>query len=96
MSEIIPNDEMEKWLRKSPEWELRPKSKSISRVFEFDEFMDAIDFVNSVAEIADESGHHPDIDIRFTNVRCSLITHDKNAVTKLDFEMASRIDTLVD
>ena len=96
MSDLISDAEMPKWLRKSPEWEIRAKSKSLTRVFEFDEFMDAIDFVNSVAEIADESGHHPDIDIRFTNVRCSLITHDKGGVTSLDFEMASRIDTLVD
>lgn len=96
MSDLIPESEYDKWLRKTPEWEVNAKKKRISRLFEFDEFMDGIDFVNSVAEIADESGHHPDIDIRYSNVRCSLTTHDKGGVTKLDFEMALRIDTLVD
>ena len=94
MSDVIPKDELPRWLKKVPEWDY--ENKCITRSFDFDEFVEGIDFVNDVAEIAEEAAHHPDIDIRGSRVLCSLTTHDKNGVTELDFEVAARIDTLVD
>ena len=44
------------------------KKKRITRTIEFEEFNDAIDFVNDLAEIAEEAQHHPDITIRHTKV----------------------------
>jgi len=39
------------------------EGKFIAKTFEFDHFMDAIDFVNEVAEAAERQEHHPDISI---------------------------------
>ena len=94
MSDIIPADELNQWIKKIPEWDL--EEKSIFRTMEFDSFMEAIDFVNNVAEIAEDAQHHPDIDVRYGSVTLNLTTHDKGALTASDFEMASRIDTLID
>ena len=94
MSEKIPADELNQWIKKVPEWEL--EETSISRLIEFDSYMDGIDFVNNVAEIAEDSQHHPDIDIRWGSVSLHLTTHEKGGLTAADFEMASRIDTLID
>lgn len=69
---------------------------SIERVFEFDDFSAAIDFVNGIAELAEEHDHHPDIDIRYSKVRIILSTHSKGGLTELDFELAERIGNLVD
>ena len=55
-----------------------------------------MDFVNSVAEIAEEDDHHPDIDIRYNKVRIALSTHSEGGLTDLDFEVAEKIDTLVE
>jgi Pterin-4a-carbinolamine dehydratase len=82
----------EKPPEKDPEWEL--EKKHIERTFEFDEFSEAIDFVNSVAEVAEDEEHHPDIDIRYNKVRLILSTHSKGGLTDLDFALAERIDTL--
>ena len=84
--------ELKNRLKKIPEWEL--EKKHIERTFEFDEFSEAIDFVNSVAEVAEDEEHHPDIDIRFNKVRLILSTHSKGGLTDLDFGLAERIDTL--
>jgi 4a-hydroxytetrahydrobiopterin dehydratase len=65
-------------------------------VFEFDDFSQAIEFVNGVAEIAEEDDHHPDIDIRYSKVSVRLSTHSEGGLTDLDFEVAEKIDTLVD
>ena len=94
MSEKIPKSDLAQRLKKIPEWEII--KDRLVRNFEFDEFMEGIDFVNGVAEIADEANHHPDIIVRYTVVKLSLITHDCGGITDRDFELAARIDTLMD
>ena len=94
MSELIDPDELEGLLKKLPEWDL--ENNSIVRMMEFDDFMEAIDFVNAVAEIAEEVGHHPDIDIRWCTITVRLTTHDVGGLTEADLDVAKKIDTLVD
>jgi 4a-hydroxytetrahydrobiopterin dehydratase len=94
MSELLEKDELQSSLKKCPEWEV--EKNSITRAFEFEEFMDGIDFVNNVGEIAEEAQHHPDISIKHTKVKLKLTTHDVGGVTDLDIELAQRIDNLVD
>jgi 4a-hydroxytetrahydrobiopterin dehydratase len=94
MADLIDPSNLDNFAKKVPEWEI--DGDNISRTFEFDEFMEAIDFVNSVAEIAEEAQHHPDIDIRFNTVLLTLTTHDLGGLTKSDFDVAARIDNLVD
>jgi 4a-hydroxytetrahydrobiopterin dehydratase len=94
MSDLLEDDDLSAALKKCPEWE--HEKNAITRTFEFEEFMDGIDFVNSVADIADEAQHHPDIRINYTKVTLKLTTHDAGGVTDADVELAQRIDNLVD
>ena len=92
MADLLKTPEIKDWLKKLPEWE--HEKKHIERTFEFDEFAQAIDFVNSVADIAEEEEHHPDIDIRYNKVRVQLSTHSEGGLTDRDFEVAEKIDNL--
>ena len=94
MSDLLEEEELQTALRKCPEWEL--EKKYIIRTVEFEEFNDAIDFVNDLAEIAEEAQHHPEIIIRHTRVKLKLTTHDAGGVTELDIQLAQRVDNLVD
>ncbi len=94
MADLMKAAELKDRMKKIPEWEL--EKKHIERSFEFDDFADAIDFVNSVAEVAEDEEHHPDIDIRYNKVRLVLSTHSKGGLTELDFALAERIDTLAE
>jgi 4a-hydroxytetrahydrobiopterin dehydratase len=94
MAELLNSQDIKNWLKKLPEWEL--EKKAIERTYEFDDFSQAIEFVNGVAEIAEEDDHHPNIDIRYNKVRLALSTHSEGGLTDLDFELAEKIDTLVD
>ncbi len=94
MSELIHEDELEALLKKLPEWDV--EDKTIVRIMEFDDYMEGIDFVNAVAEIAEEAGHHPDIDIRWCTITIRLTSHDVGGLTELDLELARKIDTLLD
>ncbi len=77
----------------SSEWEL--KENSIERQFRFDDFEEAMDFVNDVAAIAQEEDHHPDIHISYNKVRLELTTHNIGGLSRNDFIVAAKIDQLV-
>ena len=94
MATLVPHSDLETLMKRVPEWET--DKKAIERTFEFDDFSQAIDFVNSVAEIAEEEDHHPDIDIRWNKVRLSLSTHSEGGLTDLDFQLARKIDNLAE
>ena len=94
MEELIEQEEIDSWMKKVPEWE--SEGTSITRAVEYDDFMDAIDFVNGVAEVAEEAQHYPEINLAGNVVTLRLHTEDEGGVTSLDFELASRIDNLLD
>ena len=96
MSDLLEGEELAEALKKCPEWEPVDPGGEIPRTIEFEEFTEAIDFVNDLAEMAEEAQHHPDIDIRYSKVTLRLITHDEGGVTPADIELAHRIDNLVD
>lgn len=79
-------------LRSRPDWKL--EGKEIARTWTFDNFVQAMEFVNAAAEQAEAAGHHPDIDIRYNKVRLALVSHDAGGLTALDFEMAASFDDL--
>lgn len=93
MKQLLDSQDIKEWLKRVPEWDL--DKKGIERLFEFEDFQGAIDFVNSVAEIAEEQEHHPDMDIRYNKVRLVLSTHSEGGLTEADFELAERIGLLV-
>ncbi|MHB1023298.1 MAG: 4a-hydroxytetrahydrobiopterin dehydratase [Acidobacteriaceae bacterium] len=73
-----------------PEWKL--DEGRLVRDFKFADFVHAMIFVNSVAELAEAVGHHPDIDIRYNQVRLGLVSHDAGGITERDVEMAASLD----
>jgi 4a-hydroxytetrahydrobiopterin dehydratase len=67
----------------------------IIRNFRFENFKQAMQFVNRVAEEAETLNHHPDILIHGWNkVRLTLATHSVGGLTEKDFTLAERIDQL--
>jgi 4a-hydroxytetrahydrobiopterin dehydratase len=58
------------------------------------DFADALTYVNAVGALAEEMDHHPDIDIRWNTVTLRLTTHSEGGLTRLDLDLAGRIDAL--
>jgi 4a-hydroxytetrahydrobiopterin dehydratase len=94
MPSTLAHDSVQTWMKKVPEWE--HKENAIERIFEFDDYVSGMDFVNAVAEIAESARHHPDISISYAKVVVLLTTHDTGGLTESDFVVATRIDNLVD
>ena len=71
------------------------RGNALTRTFEFTTFPSAIAFVNRIAKVAEGMDHHPDIDVRYTKVTCSLSTHSAGGITQRDFKLAEAIDQQV-
>lgn len=67
---------------------------AIQRVFRFPDFKAAMQFVNKVAEKAEQANHHPDIDIRYNTITMALVSHDAGGVTQRDVRMAEAINKI--
>jgi 4a-hydroxytetrahydrobiopterin dehydratase len=73
-----------------PDWQI--ESGELVRTFLFKDFRAALAFVNKVGDVAENAGHHPDIDIRYNKVRLALVTHDAGGLTPKDFDLAAAAD----
>ncbi|WP_337864501.1 4a-hydroxytetrahydrobiopterin dehydratase [Ignavibacterium sp.] len=68
-------------------------NNSISKEFLFNDFIDAMSFVNSVALEAEKIDHHPNILIYGWNrVKINISTHSAGGVTEKDFQLAHIIE----
>lgn len=88
----LPENQVKELLKKTPNWIL--KEKKIERNFEFTDFKEAMQFVNKVADIAEEQGHHPDFHIHYNKVTLDLWTHAMNGLSENDFVMAAKINDI--
>jgi 4a-hydroxytetrahydrobiopterin dehydratase len=92
MPQLLRPEAVENLLGEVPNWKLR--ENSIERTFKFSGFQEAIDFVNRVAQEAENMNHHPDIDIRWNKVKLVLSTHSAGGLTNNDFMLATKVDKL--
>ena len=88
----LSQTEIDREIQAIPEWQ--QQDQTITRTFEFKNFVEAIAFVNELVEPAEAAGHHPDIAISYNKVTISLTTHDAGGLTQKDFELAKTISQL--
>ena len=67
---------------------------ALERTFEFENFADALAFVNRVGELAETEDHHPEIHIDYSKVTLRWWTHTAGGITDRDVELAGRSDEL--
>ena len=64
----------------------------IFKNYKFPTFLDAIAFINRIAEPAEAVNHHPDLENHYNRVRVALHTWDENGVTEKDLALAREIE----
>jgi len=81
-----------------PGWALRAATgqpAQITKRFEFADFLGAMAFVDKMAALAEEEGHHPDFCVHYSRVDVSLWTHAARGLSENDFILASKLDVIV-
>ena len=90
MKQALTPAEIKEVLQAIPGWTLQ--DGKLTREWTFKDFVQAMEFVNQLAALAEAAGHHPDIDIRYNRVRLGLVSHDAGGITQRDANMAKQIN----
>ena len=92
----MADDEIQKYLDEvGGNWEHVPGLvHKIKNEYKFKDFKEAMLFVNKVADLAEDEGHHPDIHVSWNKVRLELFTHAIHGLSENDFILAAKIEGL--
>ncbi len=74
-------------------WQLK-EGHHLEKEYRFENFAEALAFVNRVGKMADEVDHHPDVYLAWGKARIQVWTHTKNGVTDKDYDFARRVEAL--
>ncbi len=86
-------EKVQEMLKQIKNWETENNLK-IKKSFKFKDFKEAIKFVNKVATLAEEEGHHPNISVIYNKVTITLTTHFIKGLHENDFIMAAKLDRI--
>ena len=90
--ETLSDEALGVLLKELPEWAV--EDGVLVRYWNFKDFVAAMAFVNRVAAMAEEAGHHPDVDIRYSKVKLGLVSHDAGGITAKDAKMARQLSAI--
>ena len=91
---LLSEDEIRQELSKTGHDGWVSSGKVLTRRFEFENFSDALSFVNNVGRLADQVDHHPDIKLGWGYAELAITTHDRGGVTDVDFSLAKKINEI--
>ena len=79
-------------LARLPGWSRR--GDALVKAFAFPSYLAGVDFVVRVAHAAEAANHHPDLDVRYGRVVCTLSTHSAGGITQKDLDLAGQVEAL--
>jgi len=89
---ILSNKQLYECLEELNEWSI--VNEKLSKSFKFSNFIQAFGFMTKVAITSEAMDHHPEWSNVYNRVEINLITHSEGGITKLDTELAMKIDTI--
>lgn len=75
-------------------WAAVPYRDAIRKVWKFRNFVEAWGFMSRAALIAEKLNHHPEWKNVYNVVDVTLTTHDCHGISRLDIELAGKMDKL--
>ena len=91
---LLSNKEIDSALEYLDGW-VFSKNKILKNI-SFDTYLNGIEFVNSLAKIAEEKNHHPDLKVGWCRVEVIFTSHDQGGVTDQCIEMAKMVESILE
>ncbi len=85
--------EAQNYLKNLNGWKLQ--NNCIEKEYTFPTYLEGLNFVHVVGQLAEEEGHHPDVFLGYKKVRITLTTHAISGLSENDFIVAAKIDAIV-
>ena len=92
----MPQDEAEAMLADLSGWHLSEDGKSILRRFEFRGFFRTMSFINAMAWVVNNEGHHPDFSAGYNFCEVGFTTHAIDGLSENDFICAAKVSALLE
>lgn len=90
-----PVDFSKKQVEQLQQWVITDDGKMIERKFAQKNFVQCIELLNKIGELAEEEQHHPDLHLTgYRNLKVVLTTHAIGGLSENDFIVAAKIDAL--
>ncbi len=89
----LTSEEIQKFLKQVSGWQ--EQQERIFKTFQFKNFLEAMKFVNQMADLAEAEGHHPDFSVHYSKVDVMIWTHAIGGLSENDFILAAKIDQKV-
>ena len=89
---LLSDAEVDARLAELPGW--ARSGTAIEKEFDRGDFVGSVEFVRRLTGPAEEMGHHPDLELSWSEVKVSITNHAAGGLTDADFELAARIDAL--
>lgn len=76
-------------------WQITEETDAIYKTFQFKNFHETMGFVNAIAWVANQEGHHPNLDVNYKDCTVTWFTHSVDGLTENDFICAAKVDALL-
>src|SRR3989344_206760 len=91
-TEPLKEKEIAELIKQIKSWSL--KNGHLFKKFKFKDFNEAMNFVDSLAQVAESEGHHPDFSVHYNKVEVEIWTHAIDGLSENDFILAAKIDEI--
>lgn len=91
---LLTQKQREKSHKALSEWVLNKKETQLTKTFNVPSFISGLAFAAKITVNAEVMQHHPTIELSYGKVKVTLTTHDAKGLTRLDFELAKKIDEI--
>lgn len=90
----LTKEQAQDLLTQLDDWSLIDEAHLLAKSFRFKDFAKTMEFVNKIAAIAEDEGHHPDLTVTYGAVTVELMTHAIGGLSENDFILASKVDQI--
>lgn len=93
-TQALASSEAETLLPQLDGWMISSDGQWLARRFTTNNFTASLTLAQKIGDVANKENHHPDLELGWGYLNCKLQTHDAAGLTRNDFILAAKIDSL--
>lgn len=92
--EVLTRQQVERLLQNLAGWQSNSEHTEILKDYQFSDYHQTIAFVNTIANMAHQENHHPDLEVGYNHCLVRYSTHAINGLSENDFICAAKVEAL--
>lgn len=92
---LLNNKDIKLFLKRNPDWTVNAGNNTLKRDFKISTYIEALTLLARVVVHAEILNHHPDVNLSYGKISFKLSTHSQKGLTKLDTDLAEKIETIL-